>query len=47
MKEKHLTIRISTELYNSYIKKALNKGVKEKRIVKLSEIIREILENNK
>jgi hypothetical protein len=45
-KEKHLTIRISNELYENLIKKALEKSNKEKKIIKLSEIIREILEKN-
>lgn len=45
-KEKHLTIRIPIELYNILIEKALKKGSKEKKIIKLSEIIREILQND-
>ena len=44
---KHLTIRLSTELYQSYAKKALKKGKKENRIVKMAEVIREALEKNK
>lgn len=47
MKEKHLTIRISKNLYDSYIKKTLIKSCKEKRLINLSEIIREVLEKNK
>lgn len=46
MKDKHLTIRISQELHNSLVKKALENGLKENKIIKLSELIREILENN-
>ena len=44
MKEKHINIRISKELYNAFIKKALDKSNKEKRLVKLSEVVREALE---
>ena len=47
MKDRHLSIRISEDLYKSYIKKALKRGNEEERIVKVSEIIREVLENNK
>lgn len=45
-KEKHLTIRISIDLYNKLIEKTLEKSNKEKRLIKLSEIIRTILEKN-
>lgn len=45
-KEKHLTIRISNELYNSLINKTLKKSNKEKKLIKLSETIREILEKH-
>lgn len=47
MKDRHLTIRISQELYDSYVKKTLVKSQKEKRLIKISEIIRETLESNK
>ena len=43
-KDKHLSIRFSSELYKKYIDIAINRSVEEKRIVKVSEIIREVLE---
>lgn len=43
-KDKHLSVRFSSELYQKYIDKAIQRSNKEKRIVKVSEIIREILE---
>lgn len=43
-KDKHLSVRFSSELYQRYIYKALERANKEKRIVKVSEIIREVLE---
>ena len=46
-KDRHLTIRMEQDLYDAYIKKALDKSNKEKRLVKLSEVIREILIENK
>ena len=46
-KTKHLTIRMEQDLYDAYIKKALDKSNDENRLVKLSEIIREILIANK
>lgn len=45
--DRHLTIRVSKELYETYAEKALKKSKKEKRIVKVSEVIREALENGK
>jgi len=45
MKNKHLTIRISDELYQKCVKGAIKKSNEEGRIVKVSEIIRDILEN--
>jgi hypothetical protein len=44
---RHLTIRLSKELYKSYESKAIKKGKKENRIVKISEVIREALEKCK
>ena len=44
---KQLNIRLSKELYQSYEEKALKKGKKEKRIVKISEVVREALEKNR
>lgn len=44
MKDRHLTIRIPQKLHNSLVKKALDRGVKENKIIKISEIVREILE---
>lgn len=46
-KEKPVTLRISNSLYQHYVEKALKRGQKEKRIVKISEIFREVLENGK
>ena len=42
-----LTIRLSKDLYQSYADKALKKGKKEKRIVKIAEVVREALERCK
>lgn len=47
MKDKHLTIRLSKELYEAYVKKTLARSQKEKKLIKLSEVIREALEKNK
>jgi hypothetical protein len=44
---KHLTIRVPLDLYEDYIKKAQNKGKKEHRLVRLSEVIREAMEANR
>jgi predicted HicB family RNase H-like nuclease len=46
MKDKHLSIRISSELHKKYINKAIKKSVEMNRIVKVSEIIREALEKD-
>jgi predicted DNA-binding protein len=46
MKDKHLSIRISDELYQKYVEEAIKRSNTEKRIVKVSEIIREKLERN-
>jgi len=46
-KEKPVTIRLSNKLYQHYVEKALKKGQKEKRIVRISEVMREVLENYK
>lgn len=43
-KDKHLSVRFSSELYQKYVNEAINRSTKEKRIVKVSEIIREVLE---
>lgn len=43
-KDKHLSVRFSSELYQKYIDKAIERTNQEKRIVKVSEIIREVLE---
>ena len=45
-KEKHLTIRIPLDLYQKYVDIAIKKSLKEGKLIKLSEIIRETLENN-
>lgn len=43
-KTKHLSVRFSSELYQKYINKAIERTNQENRIVKVSEIIREVLE---
>jgi hypothetical protein len=43
-KDKHLSVRFSSVLYQKYIDKAIKRSSDEKRIVKVSEIIREVLE---
>lgn len=43
-KDKHLSVRFSSELYQKYVENAIERSNKEKRIVKVSEIIREVLE---
>ena len=43
-KDKHLSVRFSSELYQKYIERAIERSNKENRIVKVSEIIREVLE---
>lgn len=47
IKDRPVTIRLPEMLYQTYINKALTQGQKEKRIVKISEVIRETLEKNK
>ena len=42
--DKHLSVRFNSELYQKYIEKAIERSNKENRIVKVSEIIREVLE---
>jgi predicted DNA-binding protein len=44
MKDKHLSIRIPYELYQKYVKETIKRTNQENRLVKVSEIIREILE---
>lgn len=46
-KEIPVTIRLTKSLYNCYIEKALKKGLKEKRIIKISEVLREAIEKGK
>lgn len=43
-RDKHLSVRLSSELYQKYVEKAIERSNKENRIVKMSEIIREVLE---
>ncbi len=43
-KEKHLSVRLSSDLYQKYVEKAIERSNKENRIVKISEIVREVLE---
>jgi len=42
--DKHLSVRLSYELYQKYVEKAIKRSNEEKRIVKVSEVIRESLE---
>lgn len=46
-KDKPVTIRITKELYDFFLDKALNRAQKEKRVVKISEIMREAMERGK
>lgn len=46
-KEKIVTIRLLPSLYQHYVEIALKKGQQEKRIVGISEVLREVLENGK
>jgi hypothetical protein len=46
-KEKPVTVRLPTSLYEHYLEKALKRAQKERRIVKISEVLREALEQNK
>lgn len=43
-KDKSITIRVPTELYQQYVNETINRTNKENRLVKVSEIIREVLE---
>lgn len=43
-KDKHLSLRFSSELYQKYVERAIKRSMKENRIVKVSEVIREVLE---
>lgn len=43
-KDKHLSVRFSSELYQKYVNEAIERSNKENRIVKVSEVVREILE---
>lgn len=47
MKTKHVNLRLEQETYDFLLKKALQASKKENRIVKISEIIRNILETQK
>ena len=44
-KDKSLTIRVSAELYQEYINETIKRTNEENRLVKVSEIIREVLES--
>lgn len=43
-KEKAISLRLSQELYQKFVEKAIRQSSKEKRIVSISEVIRQILE---
>lgn len=43
-KDRSVTIRLNSEVYDKMVELAIEKSVSEKRIVKISEIIREKLE---
>lgn len=43
-KEKAISLRLSNELYQQCVEVAINKTIKENRLVNVSEIIRDILE---
>ena len=43
--DRSLTIRLNSELYQKCINKALEMGLKEGKIVKISEIVRVFIEN--
>lgn len=43
-KEKAISLRLTEELYQKYVEMAIERSNKENRIVKVSEIIREVLE---
>lgn len=44
-KDKSLTVRIPKEIYQQYLDIAIRKSNEERRIVKVSEIVRHALEN--
>ena len=44
-KDRSVTIRISKEVYDKLIKETIDRSVKENKIIKISEIIREKLNN--
>ncbi len=44
-KDKHLSIRISNELYLKYINETIKRVNESGKLIKISEIIREVLEN--
>lgn len=43
-KDKSVTIRINSDLYKKCIKKALELGLKEERVINVSEVIRIFIE---
>lgn len=43
-KEKAISLRLSPELYQKFVDKAIKQSNSKKRLVNISEIIREILE---
>jgi metal-responsive CopG/Arc/MetJ family transcriptional regulator len=45
-KEKAISLRLSQELYQKYVNKAIQQSNKEKRLIAISEIIRKTLEDN-
>ena len=47
MKTKHINLRLEQETYDFLLKKTLQISRKENRIVKISEVIREILKAQK
>lgn len=42
---KHLSIRISDELYEKYVNETIKRSNQTNKLIKLSEVIREVLEN--
>ena len=44
MKDKHLSIRVPGELYQEYVEETIKRTNNENRLVKVSEVIREVLE---
>lgn len=43
LRDKHITMRIQQDVYQKYVEVAIKKGQKEKRIVNLSEVLRDAL----